>query len=307
WLGKIIDDMYISYLSGYHKITREQVIGFSMRYFDLGDIFFTGDNGEALGDFNPREFAFDAGYSRLLSEHLSIGVVLRYIHSNLTGSFASGGLDAQPGNTAAGDVGIYYTRELMMSGKESDFSLGANISNIGGKITYSNEDNLDFLPTNLKMGTAYTTHFDPYNKITLALDLSKLLVPSPPLRDVNTNAIIRGKEDDRPMLSGVFGSFGDAPDGFREEIKEFMMSVAAEYWYNNSFAGRAGYFTENAMKGNRKYFTLGLGLRYQMFGIDFAYLVPQKQNHPLAETLRFTILIKFEDKETPEEEDSVTN
>ena len=300
WLGKIINDMFITYLAGYHKLTREQTIGMSMRYFDLGEIFFTDENAQELGQFNPREFAFSGSYSRMLSEELSVGLVLQYIHSNLTGSFSSGGLDARPGNSVSGDLGVYYTKEILSSGRQSELSLGAVISNVGGKLTYSDENNKDFLPTNLRLGSAYTAHLDPYNKITIAIDAGKLMVPSPPVRDA-TGKIIRGKDPDRSMLSGVFGSLGDAPDGFSEEMKEFVLSTGVEYWYNDSFAGRIGYFMENETKGNRKYLTMGLGLRYQMFGIDFAYLVPREKDHPLAETLRFTLAINFEDTSANDE------
>lgn len=293
WLGKIINDMFITYLSGYHKIDREQAVGVSMRYFDLGEIFFTGENNEDLGEFNPREFAFEGAYARLLSEDLSIGLVLKYIRSNLTGSFSTGGRDARPGNSMAGDIGVYYTRDLLGSGRQSNLALAASLSNIGGKLTYSDEDNKDFLPANFRLGGAYTTEIDLYNKFTFALDINKLLVPSPPVTD-GTGNIIRGRNPDRSMLSGVFGSFNDAPDGFSEEIKEFVMSIGTEYWYNDAFAARMGYFFENQFKGNRKYLTLGLGMRYQIFGIDFAYLIPKEQEHPLAETLRFTIIMDFE-------------
>ena len=300
WLGKIINDMFITYLSGYYKLSREQAVAVSMRYFDLGEIFFTDEQNIALGEFNPREFTFDAGYARMLSEDFSIGIVLRYIHSNLTGSFSSGGVDARPGSSVAGDIGIYYKKDLLMSGKESNIAFGAHLSNIGGKLTYSDEANKDFLPANLRLGTAYTTNFDPFNKLTFALDLNKLLVPSPPVRNAN-GTIISGKDPERSMLSGVFGSFTDAPDGFSEELKEFMISLGAEYWYNDSFAARAGYFLENDVKGNRKYLTIGLGLRYQIFGIDFAYLVPKEQEHPLAETLRFSILMNFANSDNQDE------
>ncbi|MDH5598539.1 MAG: type IX secretion system outer membrane channel protein PorV, partial [Cyclobacteriaceae bacterium] len=303
WLGKLVNDMFITYLSGYYKITREQAVGISMRYFDLGEFFMRDEIGNPQGEFNPREFAFDGTYSRMLSENLGVGVVLRYVHSNLTGSFTSGTVDARPGSSAAADFSVYYTKDIINSGKNSNISLGGTISNIGGKLTYSDEANKDFLPANLRLASAYTTNFDPFNKITFALDLNKLLVPSPPIYDIN-GVLVAGKDPDRSMLSGVFGSFTDAPNGFREEMQEFMLAMGAEYWYNDSFAARAGYFTEHRTKGNRKYITMGLGFRYQMFGIDFAYLVPREQEHPLAETMRFSLIFNFEEKA---EEESVTN
>lgn len=291
WLGKIINDMSIAYLSGYYKFTKEQAVAVSMKYFDLGEIFFTDDQGRPTGDFNPREVAIDATYSRMLSQKLSVGITGRYIHSNLTGNFtsanAANGADAQPGNTVAADIAVYYNKDLLLSGKNANLAFGAVISNIGGKLTYSDENNRDFIPTNLRLGSAFTTDLDPYNKITFALDFNKLLVPSPQSD---------GSERDKSLISGMFGSFTDAEGGAREELQEITLSAGAEYWYNNTFAARLGYFYESEEKGNRKYLTMGLGFRYQVFGIDFAYLVPQEQEHPLAETLRFTLLFNFEKK-----------
>ncbi|MEN8247371.1 MAG: type IX secretion system outer membrane channel protein PorV [Bacteroidota bacterium] len=301
WLAKIINDMSLSYLSGYYKISKEQAVAVSMRYFDLGDIFFTDINNLPKGNFNPKEFAFDVAYSRMLTESFSLGIVARYVHSNLTGSFSYSTLEAKPGNTASVDISAFYTKDF----QNSNLSLGGNISNIGAKLSYSNEDNKDFIPINLRLGSSYTTHIDPYNSITVALDFNKLLVPTPPIYERDADGVIivdpddnpvieRGKDPDRPLLSGMFGSFSDAPDGFSEEMQEIMLAFGAEYWYNKTFAGRAGYFYEHYNKGNRKYLTLGVGFRYNVFGIDFAYLIPQKQDHPLAETLRFTLLFNFD-------------
>ncbi len=295
WLGKVINDMWIGYLSGYYKITREQAVAVTMRYFDLGEIFFTGeDNGNPidLGQFNPRELALDMTYSRMLSEELSLGVSARYIYSNLTGSFTTGGQDSRSVHSVAADVAIYYTHQL--TGTNSELSLGAAITNIGPKISYSNEDNKDFIPTNLRLASAFKTNLDPYNTLTFGLDLNKLMVPSPQFD---------GSERDKSLIGGMFGSFADAEDGFKEEMQEITLSLGAEYWYNNTFSGRLGYFYEADAKGGRQYLTMGLGFRYQVFGIDFAYLVPKDQEHPLAETLRFTLLFNFDEKE----EDSVTD
>lgn len=301
WLSKIINDMSLSYLSGYYKISQEQAIAVSLRYFDLGEIFFTNDQNIQQGRFNPKELAIDGTYSRKLTENFSIGVTARYVHSNLTGNFSSISAPAKPGNTASVDVAVYYTKDF----RNSNLSLGGNISNIGAKLSYTNEDNKDFIPINLRLGGAYTTHLDPYNSLTFALDFNKLLVPTPPVyaRDasgviivdpVTGEAVIeRGKDPNRPLLSGMIGSFADAPDGFSEEMQEIMIGLGMEYWYNNTFSGRLGYFYEHSNKGNRKYLTVGLGFRYNVFGIDFAYLVPQQQDHPLAETLRFTLLFNF--------------
>jgi len=292
WLGKIINDMYVFYLSGFYKIGREQTVAASMKYFDLGEIQFKGDKAEDLGRFNPREFAFDVTYSRLLTEQLSIGGALRYIHSNLTGALSAGSIDARPGNSVAVDLGIYYTKPFVSN--NNSLSLGAAITNLGAKISYSDANNRDFIPTNLRMGGAYTLELDPKNKLTFALDFNKLLVPSPP-RDNST-----------PLLSGIFGSFTDARGGFREEVREVMTSIGTEYWYDNTFAGRLGYFNEAFDKGNRKYLTAGVGFRYQRFGLDVAYMVPtNKRENALAETIRFTLMLNFENK--ARENDSVTD
>ena len=303
WLNKIVNDMYISYLGGFYKISREQAVALGIKYFDLGDISFRDQGNNPLGDFNPREFSFEATYSRMLTEQLSIGGTAKYIYSNLTGAFS--GLDAKPGHSVAADVGIYYTKVIERSARNNTLSFGASLSNIGAKISYTNADNSDFLPTNLRLGAGYTTELNPYNKITFLLDLNKLLVPTPPERDEAGN-IVRGKDPDRSLLSGMFGSFADAPDGAGEELKEIMISSGIEYWYNDTFAARLGYFNENSLKGNRKYLTVGTGFRRKTFGIDVAYLVPtNKREHPLAETLRFTFLLQVAG--TRESESSVTD
>jgi len=301
WLSKIINDMSLSYLSGYYKISQEQAVAVSMRYFDLGEIFFTDDNNIQQGRFNPKELAIDATYSRKLTKELALGVTARYIHSNLTGNFSSSTIEAKPGNSAAVDISVYYIKEF----QNSNLSFGGNISNIGAKLSYSNEANKDFIPINLRLGVAYTTYLDPYNSLTFALDFNKLLVPTPPIYatdslnqpvyDANGNRVIEsGKDPNRPLLSGMFGSFADAPDGFSEEMQEIMIAFGTEYWYNKTFAARVGYFYEHSNKGNRRYLTLGLGFRYHVFGVDFAYLIPPEQNHPLAETLRFSLLFNFQ-------------
>lgn len=292
WLGKIVDDMSISYLSGFYKIDRVQTVAASLRYFDLGEIQLTNEVGASLGLENPREMAFDLTYSRKLTENMGIGVSGRYIWSNLSGSY-SGLAGGQTGKSVAVDLGFYYKKTILVSGRDTDVSFGANISNVGQKVTYSSDSNADFIPTNLRVGTAIKTNLDAYNSITFAMDLNKLMVPTPPVRDVNGN-ITRGKDPNRNLISGVFGSFADAPDGFSEELKEFTISAGMEYWYRDVFAARAGYFHETDTKGGRKYLTVGMGFRYQKFGVDFSYLIPPKQNHPLAETIRFSVLFNFD-------------
>ena len=305
WLGKIVNDMSLSYLSGFYKLSDDQAVGMELRYFDLGDIDLFNDIGAPTGSVRPREWSIGGTYSRKLSEKLGVGVSLRYIHSNISQNIAALGSDTKPGTSVAGDIAVYYKTDLQMGASTSNIAFAGSISNIGGKISYLDEENKDFLPTNLRLGTAWTTNFDAYNTITLSLDFNKLMVPTPPIYETDANgdivydpngdpSILRGKDPDRGVISGMFGSFFDAPDGFEEEIQETMVAVGAEYWYNNLFAARAGYFYEHANKGNRKYFTIGLGFRYQVFGIDFAYLIPTQQEHPLAATLRFSLLFNFD-------------
>lgn len=306
WLGNIVDDMSLNYLTFYTKIDRIQTIGASLRYFDLGEIQLTDSQGEPLGLENPREAAFDATYSRRLTEDMGLGVTLRYIWSNLSGNI-TGSPDAKAGTSVAIDVGWYYNKELIFNGMNSELSLGAHLSNFGQKVTYSNDSNEDFIPTNLRLGTGFKMNIDPYNSISVLLDFNKLLVPTPPIYrtdedgeiiyDQNGNPeIAQGKDPNRPLLSGAFGSFSDAPRGFSEEMQEIMISAGTEYKYKDIFAVRFGYFYEHENKGNRKYFTAGLGFKYQVFGVDFSYLVPQENNHPLGNTLRLSFVFNFDTK-----------
>jgi hypothetical protein len=295
WLGKIINDMSIFYLSGFYRIRKEEVVAASMKYFDLGEIQF--NNGplpeNQLGRYNPREFAFDVTYSRELTQRFSIGGAVRYIHSNLTGSGIGGAVDARPANSVAVDMGVYYTKPFVS--RNANLALGAAITNVGAKVSYSSSEFRDFIPGNLRIGGAYTTDLDVLNSITFALDFNKLLVPSPGAGSKSA-----------PLLSGIFRSFTDARGGFSEEISEVTMSTGIEYWYNKTFAARLGYFLEARDKGNRKYLTAGAGFRVERFGLDVAYLVPTNRlENALAETLRFTLLINF--LERTKENDSVTD
>lgn len=295
WLRKLVNDMSLNYLTGYKRISKQETISASLLYFDLGSITFTDETGEIIRTHDPKEYSIGVNYSRKLSDYSGVAVGLKFIHSNLSGNFqmSGSGQQTKPGNTAAGDIGYYYRRENLL-GPNVDFAFGANISNLGAKISYTTAEQRNFIPTNLRLGTAITKAFDPYNKITFIFDVNKLLVPSPSGDSTNTAS-------DKPLLKGVLGSFADAPGGFKEELKEIILNFGTEYWYHDGnmnplFAARAGYFHESAMKGNRKYFTLGLGLRYQAFGLDFAYLIPVRQNNPLSESLRFTLLFNFEGK-----------
>lgn len=302
WLGKLVNDMSLSYLTGYFKIDEVSAFGFDLRYFNMGDIQLTDGRGNPLGEFNPRDIAIGGTYSRKLSSYLGLGISARFIYSNLSGNISSaGGSESKPGVSVGTDVGLYYSKPIFAGAKDANFSWGLSISNIGPKITYNSADDLDYIPTNLKVGAAYSIDLDEVNTLTFALDLNKLLVPTPPIyatnedgtleTDENGNLVIEsGKDPNRPLLSGMFGSFADAPGGFSEELQEVMISFGVEYSYDDKFALRSGYFYENPNKGGRKYFTMGVGFDLKRLGFDFSYLVPQKQNHPLAETLRFTLM-----------------
>ena len=300
WLRKLINDMSLSYVTGYKRLGTDRALSLSLMYFSLGDIKFTDDRGVEITEFNPKEYAISLAYGQKLSEYLSLGIGARYIRSNLSGNISANATPVRPGNSAAADLGIFYSRGLTVSAHDANLSFGAAVTNIGPKITYTENDSLNFLPTNLRLGAAFTYELDPFNKITLTVDANKLLVPTPPVRDLTTGTIIAGQDQDRPLLDAMFTSFNDAPGGSKEELQEVNLSAGFEYWYNDLFAARAGYFHENPLKGNRQYYSMGLGLRYQVLGVDIAYLIPSQQNNPLAETLRFTLSFGF-DKADPEE------
>jgi len=293
WLGNIVDDMSLNYLTFYKRIDQQQAFGASLRYFDLGELFLSDINNVSLGVENPKEVAIDAAYSRKLSESLSVGIAGRFIWSNLTGEL-NNATGAQAGSSIAVDLGVYYKKPFMLSGKNSEMALGLSLSNIGQKVSYSTEENEDFIPGNMRLGTAFTTNLDAFNSLTVLIDVNKLLVPTPPQYDPDTGEIIAGKDPNRSLLSGTFGSFGDAPRGFKEELEELTYSFGLEYWYKDVFAVRSGYFSENKNKGNRKYYTAGVGFRYQVFGVDFSYLIPRVQNHPLGDTLRLSFVFSLD-------------
>lgn len=304
WLGKLVNDMSLSYLTGFFKIDENSAFGFDLRYFNMGDIQLTDGRGNELGEFNPRDIAIGGTYSRKLSQNLGLGISSRFIYSNLSGNISSvGGNESRPGIGVGVDVGLYYQKQIFAGSKDGSFSWGINLSNIGPKITYNSAEDLDYIPTNFRIGSAYSVNLDTQNTLTFALDFNKLLVPTPPIystnedgtlaTDENGNLIIEpgnGKDPNRSLISGMFGSFADAPDGFSEELQEVMISFGVEYSYDEKFALRTGYFYENPNKGGRRYFTVGLGFDINKLGVDFSYLVPQTQNHPLAETLRFSLL-----------------
>jgi len=298
WLRKLVPDINLAYVSFYNKLKGDQTIGASLRYFSLGDITFTDNVGTEIGQFNPSEFAIDIAYARLLSENISGGIALRYINSNLTGGFQVENNATKAGQSVAADISATYRKEMEVGKKDAVFGFGLNISNIGSKISYTETGRKDFIPINLRLGPSLKIKLNEYNDITFLVDFNKLLVPTPPI--YNPDSIINGEQQilfgqnpDVSVASGIFNSFSDAPDGFGEELNEINIAGGLEYWYDNQFAFRAGYFYEHETKGNRKYFTLGAGLKYNVFGLDFAYLIPTDQRNPLENTLRFSLIFDF--------------
>lgn len=326
WLRNLVPDMNLAYLSFYKKLANKRsAIGASLRYFSLGSITFTDINGGIIRDFTPKEFAVDLAFAQQFSDVFSGGIAIRYINSNLTGGISVQGADSKAGQSVAADVSFFYTkRDLQLGDKDGEFNFGFNVSNIGAKMRYTETSETDFIPINLRLGPCIKVDLDEYNSVAFNLDINKLLVPTPPvyLQEPDSNGQLRpAKDDDGNFIvasgqdpnvgvaTGIFGSFSDAPgvvtyddDGnavveggsvTREEFREVNLAGGLEYWYAKQFAFRAGYFWEHATKGNRKYFTLGAGLRYNVFAIDLSYLIANSQQSPLANTLRFTLGFNF--------------
>ncbi|HVV56329.1 MAG TPA: type IX secretion system outer membrane channel protein PorV [Mucilaginibacter sp.] len=292
WLRNLVPDVSLSYLSYAHKLDDRNTIGASLRYFNLGSITLTDQNQNDQGTYTPNEFSVDCSFARKFGNELSLGLTLRYIHSSLANGAFLSGQQIKAGNAIAADVSLYYTKPLQEFGKDAVFSFGTDISNIGSKISYTDNGTKYFLPTNLKIGAANTFKLDEYNDLTFTFDLNKLLVPTPPIRDSNGN-IIKGQDDNISVPAGIFASFTDAPGGFSEEMQEITFSPGIEYWYDKAFALRAGYFYQNPNKGGLHYFTIGTGFRYEEYGFDFSYIAASQQNSPLANTLRFTLMANF--------------
>lgn len=293
WLKDLVNDVYLASLSGYYKFDDQQALSASLRYFSLGNITFTDNLGNDFGSFRPREFGIDIGYSRKLSSQSGIGVALKYINSNLAGGTTVGSTTYKTGSAVAADLG-YYHDGTKASG--DGWAWGVALTNLGSKIAYTdNADAKDFIPANLGIGLNYRNKMNATNSISFGIELNKLLVPTPPA-DPATAAQLTAYRS-KSVIGSWFSSFGDAPDGFSEELKEFQVSLGGEYWYNNQFALRAGYFFESKEKGNRKYFTAGLGVKYNIFGFNFAYLLPNGSGvsrNPLSNTLRFSIVFDLD-------------
>lgn len=313
WLRQLVPDISLSYVSFYKKVSKMSAFGASLRYFSLGNITFTDIQGNTTGQFKPNEFAVDLAYSQKLSPVFSAGLAIRYINSNLTGGVTlSNGQPTKAGQSAAVDVGVYYKTKpnFKVEDKKTAVTFGLAVTNIGSKISYTNVKN--FIPINMRLGGGYKIEIDDYNTFGVYLDFNKLLVPTPPIYkhvvDANGNqtaeiekdpatgadVILKGKDPNRAVAAGMFGSFNDAPGGMKEELKEVNIACGLEYWYAKQFAVRAGYFYEDKTKGGRQFFNIGLGVRYSVFGLDMAYLIPTSLRNPLQNTLRFTLTFDFD-------------
>ncbi|WP_157974327.1 type IX secretion system outer membrane channel protein PorV [Lewinella sp. IMCC34183] len=293
WLQALgLNDVYLAYVSGFKKLDENQALGVSLRYFSLGDIQYTDENNTSLGTGKPNEFEIAASYARRLTPNLGLSITGKYINSNLASGQQVQGQIIEAGQAVAADIGVNYRSEpIGPSG--NILSIGGAITNVGNKIAYTLDTIRDFLPANLAVGAAYTFNLDQYNQITITAETNKLLVPTPCNGTANCPRT-QSQIDDLSPISGILTSFSDAPDGFDEELREFTFSVGAEYWYAQQFAVRAGYFHEDQTKGGRRYLTTGLGLKYNIFGINLSYLVPtSNQRNPLDNTLRFSLLFDF--------------
>lgn len=297
WLRNLgLSDVYLAYLSGYRKLNDLQTVGFSLRYFSLGSINFTDVNGEPLGTGNPNEFELKGAYARKLSDRLAVGIGGKFIYSNLAAGQRVNGTGEQINAGVAGAADISLTYENMDL-DNSNLRIGVAITNIGSKITYTRSVNRDFLPANLGIGAAWQFELDTYNKLTIATDINKALTPTPCIGndcDEDGDGVLDYRQ--KSPVSALFGSFTDYNDavGFKEEIRELSYSFGLEYWYDDQFAVRAGYYTEHQTKGARQFLTVGLGLKYNIFGLNFSYLVPTtNQRNPLDNTLRFSLLFDF--------------
>lgn len=287
WLRELVSDIELLYLGGYYKVNERSTLGASLTYFSLGAIDFFDQEGMATGTYKPNEFAMDLAYTMKLNENFSISLTGRYIRSDLTQGQNVGTTQTHAANAGAADLGLYYQKAIKAV-RPSEYALGLQISNLGSKISYSDNMDSEFLPANLRLGGRYTTQLDQFNEISIMMDFNKLLVPTPPVYDDETGQIFAGMDPNVGVFQGAIQSFYDAPNGFKEEIQEISLSVGAEYWYNKVLALRAGYFYEAKNKGARQYLTLGAGIKYNVMGLDISYLIAtgQLNNNPLKNTLR---------------------
>lgn len=322
WLRQLTNDMHLSYLSGYKKLGRRHAVTGAVRFFSLGKITYRDNQGQFIRDDNPSEFEIVGGYAFKLAEKFSIGINGKFAYSNLTGGYVTPGAQTKAGIVGATDISFSYrNEEAEFAKKDGIMSVGLTLNNIGNKVSYTDvqAEERDFIPMNLKLGAAYTMKFDSYNNLTWAVDIQKLLVPTPPLKNSNGD-IVAGKNNNIGVISGMIQSFYDAPgvpvkdaqgnpvknpDGtyqiekgskFREEMREFNIGTGLEYWYNNMFAVRGGFFYEHYTKGSRQYFNAGIGVKYKIIGVDISYLAALRQGNPLANTIRFSLRFTINNK-----------
>ncbi|MBL7918964.1 MAG: type IX secretion system outer membrane channel protein PorV [Bacteroidia bacterium] len=310
WLRLLVPDINLYYLGGYAKVNKRTAIGGSLRYFSLGNIELTNATGVKTGDFKPNEFAVDVAVSQKLSENFSLGVAMRYINSSISRVFFNGS-QGNAASTGAVDLSMYYkSNKFKMGDKKAIFTSGLAFTNLGAKIKYSNDQN--FIPMNMRLGAGLKTDIDEFNTIGVYVDLNKLLVPTPPIYKYKVDAqgnptpdieidpatgakvIEKGKNPNVPVAQGILQSFGDAPGGAKEELQEVNISTGLEYWYNNTFAVRTGYFYEPKTKGSRQFFTVGMGFKFKVINVDGSYLIPTLLNNPLQRTWRITLSFNFD-------------
>lgn len=289
WLRQLVSDMDLAYLAGYYRIGDYSAISGSLRYFSLGEVFLSLDANAMT--INPYEMSLDVAYSMMLSEKFSIAAGVRWIYSDLTYSYNE---DTTPGSAFAADISCYYQDYLNLGQRECQLGLGLNISNIGSKINFGGSEYSEFIPTNLRLGTSLMIPVNEYNRFTIALDASKPLIPTKPKKIIGED---EGLYLDRleneyyniSSIAGIFKSFYDAPNGFKEELEEIRWSLGGEYVYNDQFSVRAGYHHEAENKGNRKYFTVGAGFKMNVFSLDAGYVIATAKSNPLDQTLRFSL------------------
>ena len=292
WLRQLVSDMDLAYLSGFYRIGNYSAISSSLRYFSLGEVYINFNNlSEDNLTINPYELSFDVAYSLMLSEKFSIAAGLRWIYSDLTYNYSD---NSSPGSAFAADLAWYYQDYINLGSRECQLGLGMNVSNIGTKINFGGDDNSEFIPTNMRLGASLVVPVDEYNRFTIAADANKLLVPTYPKQfegetTEDYQERVQKNYYDISSIRGIFKSFSDAPNGFKEELEEIQLSLGAEYSYNDRFAIRAGYHHEAANKGNRKYFTVGAGFKMSVFSLDAGYVISTAKSNPLDQTLRLTL------------------
>ena len=293
WLRSLVNDMNLAYLAGYYRIGDHSAVSSSLRYFNLGKVY-TSYEGAESGEgttINPYEMSLDVAYSLMLSETFSLSAAIRWIYSDMRFDYKE---DSSPASAFAADIAAYYQNYINIGQRECQLGIGLNISNIGSKIKFSGKEYSEFLPANLRLGASLMIPIDEYNRLTIAADANKLLVPTVPKQEEGEDNSeyedrVHREYNDISAIRGIFKSFGDAPGGFKEELQEIYYGVGAEYTYNDKFSLRAGYHHEAENKGNRKYFTVGAGFKMSVFQLDAGYVVATAKSNPLDQTLRFSL------------------